>query len=201
MYWELANDMWIQTQQQKIQPVFHLNSPVDLPNILVIYAQSEDDNSSTETQEMTLSILSFIQAGFAAVSRSAVRRVSDSSNMITEVEDFSRSLRQDERPFLLFYGHGVATGELSFGGDYLSPQKALSTINSAFVKNRPEGVDKWPLRCLFLHCYGHLLDDGVDPRPGLVIRYSYEMEFAYMTTRENPVCMGLVYRFTPSTAQ
>ena len=165
------------------------HSSEDLPRVLAIIAPIEELGSRLREEEIemrTLNVRDFLRSAFAKVSRCDIRVVSSSAEMLIEVQQFSSKLKQNRRPFLLFDGHGADDGRLLFHEHDLRPGSALKRIERSFRKYRPSGVNKWPLRCIFTHCYGHLLDTST-PRPGEIIPYSHNMEFAYLTSDSQPL--------------
>ena len=187
----------------KAPPVFPEDSPEDLPSVLIILAPMHQPGSRCRENEIMfakLGMLDFIESAFARVSQCEFQVCNDSGEMLHAVIKFCETLCQNERPFLVFHGHGNPEGCLLWLKNYWEPEGALAKIDSIFAKHRPQGVNKWPLRCIFGHCYSHLLDRS-KARPGEIIRYSANVEFAYVTDEKGPLNTTKFKRKSPPLSE
>ena len=179
----------LETTQYDYDPVFPHDSKEDLPKLLAIIAPLGKLGIPGRDQEVVsykFCVLDFIDSAFGKMSNYDFCVVGSSFGMLFAISRFSATLKQNERPFLVFCGHGDSQGSMLFSDNFMEATIALKKIERSFTKYRPAGVNKWPLRCIFTQCYGHLLDTST-PRPGEIIPYSHNMEFAYLTDESSPL--------------
>ena len=129
----------------------------------------------------------FVNATFAEKAVYKFSVADKAADMVAQVAGFSKDVKDHERPFVLFLGHGSAKNELAFYHDRKDSKEMLLEMKEAFNENCPS--NRWPLRCVFTQCHGHL----IDPRPSTpgAVHELEGVEYVYLSSTKSPLCWYL----------